>query len=40
MGNAYRILMGKPKEKKLLCGRIILKWLLQKQVGMIWTGFI
>jgi hypothetical protein len=43
--NAYRILVGKPEEKRPL-GRprrrwwTILKWILEKQVGVVWTGSI
>jgi hypothetical protein len=43
--NTCRILLGKPERKSPLgrprCdGRIILKWILEKQVGVLWTGLI
>jgi hypothetical protein len=43
--NAYKILVGKPEEKRQLgrqlrrCG-IILKWILEKWDGVIWTRSI
>jgi hypothetical protein len=43
--NAYRILVGKPKGKRPL-GRprrkwgTILKWILERYDGMVWTGSI
>jgi hypothetical protein len=41
--NLHKILAGKSETKKLLCrcvdGRIILKWILKKQVLMELTGF-
>jgi hypothetical protein len=46
MRNVYRVLVGKCEVKRLL-GRprcrweeIILEWILKKQIGRIWTGFI
>jgi hypothetical protein len=43
--NAYRILVGKPEGKRLLessevGGRIILKWILELQDRVVWTGLI
>jgi hypothetical protein len=43
--NACRVLVGKPEERGPL-GRprcrlgIVLRWILEKLDGMIWTGFI
>jgi hypothetical protein len=43
--SAYRILMGKPEGKRPL-GKprrrwgITLKWILEKQSRVVWTGFI
>jgi hypothetical protein len=28
------------QEELDVCGRIILRWILEKQYGMVWTGFI
>jgi hypothetical protein len=41
--NAYRILVGKPDEKRpvgrqRVGGWIILKWIFERQDGMVWTG--
>jgi hypothetical protein len=43
--NAYRILVGKPEEKRPLedldvGGRIILRWVLERQDGVVWTGLM
>jgi hypothetical protein len=43
--NAYRILVGKPERKRPLgTPRLrlvaILKWILERQDGMVWTGLI
>jgi hypothetical protein len=40
--NAYRILVGKPEGKEDLnvSGRIILRWILEMQDGVVWTGLI
>jgi hypothetical protein len=43
--NTYRLLIGKPKGKRLLerCSHrveIILKWILRKQEGRMWAVFI
>jgi hypothetical protein len=41
MRNAYKTLVGEPEGKKRLLGRrIILEWILEKQGGKVWTGFI
>jgi hypothetical protein len=45
MINAYRILIGKPERKRPLeClgvdQRILLEWILGKEDGKVWTGFI
>jgi hypothetical protein len=44
-GNTYRILVGKREEKRPLGiprhkRRIILKWILKKEDGGTWTGFM
>ena len=36
---AYRILVGKPKERPRINGKI-LEWVLKKSVGRAWTGLI
>jgi hypothetical protein len=43
--NAYRFSMRNPEGRRLLGrptrdGRIILKWILEKSYGVVWTGFI
>jgi hypothetical protein len=43
--NAYRILVGKPERKRQLenldvDGRIILRRILERLDGMVWTGLI
>jgi hypothetical protein len=43
--NAYRILVGKPEKKRPLgrarrSWKVLLRWILEKQDGVIWTGFI
>jgi hypothetical protein len=43
--NAYRNLMGKPEAKRPLGtsrrrSKIILRWILEKEDGMLWTGLI
>jgi hypothetical protein len=43
--NAYRILVGKPEGKRSLGrqdvgGWTILKWILERYDGMVWTGSI
>jgi hypothetical protein len=42
--NAYRILVGMPEGKRSLGrprrGRTILKWILERQDGMVWIGLI
>jgi hypothetical protein len=43
--STYRILVGKPEgtrplEDPRLRGRIILKWILERQDGVVWTGLI
>jgi hypothetical protein len=43
--NAYNILVGNLKERDYsedldACGKIILDWILGKQCGKVWTGFI
>jgi hypothetical protein len=43
--NAYRILLGKPEGKRSqldldIGERIILKWILEKKDGMVWTVLI
>jgi hypothetical protein len=44
--NACRILVGKPEQKRPLerdqdiCGRTILKWILERYNGMVWIGLI
>jgi hypothetical protein len=45
MRNVYCVLVGNPEEKDNLEGtgvdeRIILKWILKKYDGRVWTGFI
>jgi hypothetical protein len=40
---ACRVLVGKPEVKRPLerpSGMMILKWILEKQDGVVWTGFI
>jgi hypothetical protein len=42
---AHRVLVGKPERRRQLrrpsaYGRIILKWLLKKLGGRVWTGFV
>ena len=44
-GNAYRVLVGKPKvsrpfEEFVVDGRMILKWNFGRWAGRAWTGFI
>jgi hypothetical protein len=44
-GNAYRLLVGKPEEKRPLedqdvGGWIILGWILEKWDGVMWTGLV
>jgi hypothetical protein len=34
--NAYRILVGKPEGNRPLGGWTILKWILERQDGMVW----
>jgi hypothetical protein len=42
--NAYKTLVLKPEGKaplgRLICGWIILKWILEGQDGVVWTGLI
>jgi hypothetical protein len=38
--NIYKILAEKPERKKSLGSRTILKWILDKKDGVIWTGLI
>jgi hypothetical protein len=43
--NPYRIFVGTPEGERLLGrfrrgGRIILKWMVEKQDGVVWTGLI
>jgi hypothetical protein len=42
--NAYGILVGKPEGKRPLgrprCRWIILKWIIDRQDGVVWTGLI
>jgi hypothetical protein len=43
--NACRTLIGKPEGKRqlgrpILCGRILLKWDVQRRDVLVWTGFI
>jgi hypothetical protein len=43
--NSYRVLVGKPEGKRPrnspnVGQRIILKWVLEKQGGVVWTGLI
>jgi hypothetical protein len=43
--NGYRILVGKPEGKRPLGrprvgGRIILRWILERYDGVVWTGLI
>jgi hypothetical protein len=43
--NEYKVLMGKPEEKGALRrprlgGRIILRWILEKWDGVVWTELI
>jgi hypothetical protein len=40
MKNAYNILVGKPEGKRPLGRPRILKWILWKQGGAAWIGFI
>jgi hypothetical protein len=41
MENAYNILIGKVHSEYLgVGGKIILEWILGKQYGNLWTGFI
>jgi hypothetical protein len=43
--NAYRLLVGKPEEKRPL-GKprhrwwIMLRWILERRVGVMWTGLV
>jgi hypothetical protein len=43
--NSYRILVGKPEgknhqEDRDLDGWLILKWILERYAGVVWTGLI
>ena len=38
--NAYRVWVGEVQERDLELDRNILKWILEKQDGMVWTWFI
>jgi hypothetical protein len=43
--HAYRILVGKPEERDhyedlYVSGRIIFKWISEKQGGVVWIGLI
>jgi hypothetical protein len=38
--NAYEILVGKPEGTRPLGGRMILEWILGKQIGRAFIGFI
>jgi hypothetical protein len=43
--NVYRLLVGKPEGKRLLgkprhSGWIILRWILERQYGVLWTGLV
>jgi hypothetical protein len=38
--NAYRILVGNPWEDQDVEGWAILKWILERQDGMVWIGSI
>jgi hypothetical protein len=41
--NAYRLLVGKPEEKRplrLVGGWIILGWILERWDGVMWTGLV
>jgi hypothetical protein len=44
MRNAYNILIGKPKrdhsEDIGIDGKIILEWILGKEGGKVWTGYM
>jgi hypothetical protein len=44
MRNAYRILVVSEKERDHWedtdVGRVILKWILERQDGVVWTGLI
>jgi hypothetical protein len=39
MINAYKVLSRKPERKRPLHRKIILKWILRKLGGRVWTGF-
>jgi hypothetical protein len=38
--NAYGILAGRPGEDKEVGGWTILKWILERQDGMVWSGLV